>query len=116
MPLARIITSHPEHTAGIARKLQQEGFSVEVARPEDQHLPPADLEIQFELHDQSEALHRAAELAAQLRTDVVVFPGALQQSLEERVLSQAQSEIPCGTAAPGCASTDTPEVSAPRRG
>ena len=47
MPLARIITSHPEHTTAISRKLQQQGFSVELARPEDQHLPPADLEIQW---------------------------------------------------------------------
>src|SRR5213080_3167886 len=52
MPLARIITSQPEHTAAISRKLQQQGFSVEIARPEDQQLPPADLEIQFELCDQ----------------------------------------------------------------
>ena len=74
MPLARIITSHPEHTAAISRKLQQQGFSVEIARPEDQQLPPADLEIQFELCDQSQALSRAAELAGQLRTDVVVLP------------------------------------------
>src|SRR5205085_6430577 len=80
MPLARIITSHPEHTTAISRKLQQQGFSVELARPEDQHLPPADLEIQFELCDQSQALSRAAELAGQLRTDVVVLPGALEAS------------------------------------
>jgi hypothetical protein len=98
MPLARIITDSPESTTSLSHQLQQQGFTVELARPGDTQLAPADLEIQFELCDQQQALYRAAELARQLHTEVAVFPGAVQPEpapvpVEPEPLVQANSVI-----------------------
>lgn len=77
MPLARIITNHPELTTSLSQQLQLQGFTVQVARPQDAHIVAADLEIDFEVSDQQEALQRASELAGRWRTEVIVFPGAV---------------------------------------
>jgi hypothetical protein len=77
MPFARIITRCPEHTNTLSQQLQLQGFSVEIAAPEDTHLSPADLEIEFEICDRADVLRRASQMAAQLQTDVVVAPGVL---------------------------------------
>lgn len=78
MPLARIITLHPERTSALSEQLQQQGFNVELARPEETHIQPAELEIHFELCDQQQVLNRAAELARQLGAEIVVFPKAVE--------------------------------------
>ena len=66
MPLARIFTRNPERTADLSRQLQQQGYTVEVASPDQAHLAPADLEIEFEVCERADVLERAADLAAEL--------------------------------------------------
>ena len=95
MPVARIFTSHPEYAASLSGQLQAQGFTVEVMRPGDAHLSPADLEIEFEVYDQQRALERAAELASRWQSDIVVFPGAVQP--RPQVVPEAQSVVPVET-------------------
>ncbi|HEX3156122.1 MAG TPA: hypothetical protein VHV32_15950 [Candidatus Angelobacter sp.] len=78
MPLARILTRNPERTADLSSQLKQQGYSVEVARPDQTNLPPADLEIEFEVCERADVLDRAADLATELGADVAVAPGVLQ--------------------------------------
>lgn len=77
MPLARILTFDPGEAADLARHLQQLGFVVEITDPNAEQLTPADLEIEFAVCDQQQVLGRASAIAAQLHTEVVVFPGAI---------------------------------------
>ena len=78
MPLARIFTHHPERTAALSSQLQQQGYTVEVASPNQANLPPADLEIEFEVCERADVLERAAGLADQLQADIAVAPGVMQ--------------------------------------
>src|ERR1051326_1615329 len=78
MPLARILTRNPERTEDLSNKLKQQGYSVEVARPDQTNLAPADLEIEFEVCERADVLDRAADLATELGADVAVAPGILQ--------------------------------------
>lgn len=78
MPLARILTRNPERTADLSNQLKQQGYSVEVARPDQTNLAPADLEIEFEVCERADVLDRAADLATELGADVAVAPGVLQ--------------------------------------
>jgi hypothetical protein len=78
MPLARIFTRYPERAAALSGQLQQQGYRVEVSGPEQAQLPPADLEIEFEICDRADVLERAAQLAEELQADVAVAPGVLQ--------------------------------------
>ena len=78
MPLARIFTRNPERTADLSTQLKQQGYSVEVARPDQANLAPADLEIEFEICERADVLDRAADLATELGADVAVAPGVLQ--------------------------------------
>ena len=78
MPLARIFTRNPEGTADLSGQLRQQGYTVEVARPDQTNLAPADLEIEFEVCERADVLHRAADLAAELDADVAVSPGVLK--------------------------------------
>src|SRR4029077_9531715 len=80
MPLARILTRNPERTADLSSQLKQQGYSVEVARPDQLNLAPADLEIEFEVCERADVLDRAADLATELGADVAVAPGVLQMS------------------------------------
>jgi len=80
MPLARILTRNPERTADLSSQLKQQGYSVEVARPEQANLGHADLEIEFEICERADVLDRAADLAAELGADVAVAPGVLQMA------------------------------------
>jgi hypothetical protein len=80
MPLARILTRNPERTADLSSQLKQQGYSVEVARPDQTNLPPADLEIEFEVCERADVLDRAADLATELGADVAVAPGILQMA------------------------------------
>ena len=80
MPLARILTRNPERTADLSSQLKQQGYSVEVARPEQANLGPADLEIEFEICERADVLDRAADLATELGADVAVAPGVLQMA------------------------------------
>jgi hypothetical protein len=79
MPLARIFTHHPERTAALSSQLQEQGYTVEVVHPDQGHLSPADLEIEFEICERADVLERAAGLAEELQADVAVAPGAIQQ-------------------------------------
>jgi hypothetical protein len=83
MPLARIFTRNPERTSDLSRQLQQQGYTVEVASPEQSDLSPADLEIEFEVCERADVLERAAGLASELGADVAVAPGVLQPSVVE---------------------------------
>src|SRR5438270_3352075 len=80
MPLARILTRNPERTADLSSQLKQQGYSVEVARPDQTNLAPADLEIEFEVCERADVLDRAADLATELGADVAVAPGILQMA------------------------------------
>src|SRR5438270_8912478 len=80
MPLARILTRNPERTADLSTQLKQQGYSVEVARPDQTNLAPADLEIEFEICERADVLDRAADLATELGADVAVAPGVLQMA------------------------------------
>jgi hypothetical protein len=82
MPLARIFTRNPEGTADLSGQLRQQGYTVEVARPDETNLAPADLEIEFEVCERADVLHRAADLAAELDADVAVSPGVLKPAVE----------------------------------
>ncbi|HEY2361007.1 MAG TPA: hypothetical protein VGK36_07825 [Candidatus Angelobacter sp.] len=78
MPLARILTRNPERTADLSNQLKQQGYSVEVAPPDQANLAPADLEIEFEVCERADVLDRAADLATEIGADVAVAPGILQ--------------------------------------
>ena len=80
MPLARILTRNPERTADLSSQLKHQGYSVEVARPDQTNLAPADLEIEFEVCERADVLDRAADLATELGADVAVAPGILQMA------------------------------------
>jgi hypothetical protein len=80
MPLARILTRNPERTTDLSSQLKQQGYSVEVARPDQANLAPADLEIEFEVCERADVLDRAADLASELGADVAVAPGILQMT------------------------------------
>jgi hypothetical protein len=82
MPLARIFTRNPEGTADLSGQLRQQGYTVEVARPDETNLAPADLEIEFEVCERADVLHRAADLAAELDADVAVSPGVLKPAAQ----------------------------------
>jgi hypothetical protein len=77
MPLARILTLHPEDATTLIRQLEQYGFQVETASPHQEQTTPADLEIEFAVCDQQQVIGRAAAIAAQLQAEVVVFPRAI---------------------------------------
>lgn len=95
MPLARILTRNPERTADLSSQLKQQGYSVEVARPDQPNLAPADLEIEFEVCERADVLDRAADLANELGADVAVAPGVLQMAPKP-----AAEPIMYGSAAP----------------
>ncbi|HEX5432723.1 MAG TPA: hypothetical protein VFY05_00680 [Candidatus Angelobacter sp.] len=78
MPLARILTRFPEQAGALSQELRQHGYTVEFSTPELSGKPPADLEIDFEICAEPEALSRAAELAEQFQADVAISPGVLQ--------------------------------------
>jgi hypothetical protein len=80
MPLARIFTRNPERTADLSSQLKHQGYSVEVAHPDQANLAPADLEIEFEICERADVLDRAADLANELGADVAVAPGILQMA------------------------------------
>src|SRR6185437_2424289 len=84
MPLARILTRFPEQADALSQELRQHGYTVEFSSPELAGKSPADLEIDFELCAEPDALSRASELADQLHADVAVSPGVLDQPVAER--------------------------------
>jgi hypothetical protein len=92
MPLARIFTRNPERTADLSSQLQQQGYKVEVVSPDQAHLAPADLEIEFELCERADVLQRAGNLAAELGADVAVAPGVLQSAPEPVTALNKQAE------------------------
>lgn len=93
MPLARIFTRNPERTTALSSQLEQQGYNVEVASPDQPNLAPADLEIEFEICERADVLERAADLASELGADVAVAPGILQpavQPAQPKIESMAQ--------------------------
>lgn len=78
MPLARILTHFPEQAGALSEELRQHGYTVEFSNPEITDKPPADLEIDFELCAEPDALSRAADLADQMQADIAVSPGVLE--------------------------------------
>ncbi len=101
MPVARIITVHPERTDALLRQLEAEGYSVEVVRPESA-APPADLEIDFEICPEEHALERAVELAEHLHADIAVAPGLDLNRTEpvEQVAAQSLQPVPAAEPEP----------------
>lgn len=106
MPLARIITLFPAHASHLAQQLQLQGFSVELASPDEVHLPPADLEIDFEICNPAQVLKRVSRRAAELGADVMVASGALDWVGEPAEVTHAElqpaamTEIQAGPQAP----------------
>jgi hypothetical protein len=82
MPLARIFTRNPEGAADLSGQLRQQGYTVEVARPDQTNLAPADLEIEFEVCERADVLDRAANLATELGADIAVAPGVLKPAVQ----------------------------------
>src|SRR6185437_6458859 len=85
MPLARILTRFPEQADALSQELRQHGYTVEFSTPELAGKSPADLEIDFEICAEPDALTRASELADRIHADVAVSPGVLDQPVRERV-------------------------------
>src|SRR5262249_4259392 len=108
MPLARIFTHHPERTAALSSQLQEQGYTVEVASPEQAHLPPADLEIEFEICERADVLERARDLADELQADVAVAPGVIQPSAKagKNVPVYISSAVPQAVEPPAPPPTD----------
>lgn len=79
MPMlkARIFSNDPEKADGLAEVLKQQGYLVEVLRPDQAPGAPADLEIVLEPCSSEDAIRRAADLAQEFDADVVVAPGTL---------------------------------------
>lgn len=101
MPLARIFTRNPERTTDLSLQLQQQGYTVEVASPDQAHLAPADLEIEFEICERTDILERAADLATELGADVAVAPGVLRPAQQPvTVAPVAQSVVEMKPAEP----------------
>jgi hypothetical protein len=78
MPVARILTHHPDYAHSLSQQLEQLGYTVEISYPDQPATTHADMEIDLEVCSQSEAVDRAAELAMQLNTEIAVAPRALQ--------------------------------------
>src|SRR5262249_28795382 len=83
MPLARIFTHHPERTTALSSQLREQGYTIEVVSPDQAHLSPADLEIEFDICERADVLERAAILADELKADIAVAPGAIQAATPE---------------------------------
>ena len=94
MPLARIFTRNPERTSDLSHQLEQQGYTVEVAGPEQADLPPADLEIEFEVCERADVLERAADLASELGADVAVAPGVLRPAEAPAARSIVEMKAP----------------------
>jgi hypothetical protein len=77
MPLARIVTQTPEFAATLSEQLRTQGFTVEIVGPGESFQASADLEIEFEVSNEQQALRKATELASQLHSEIIVFPGAV---------------------------------------
>ncbi|HEY2497381.1 MAG TPA: hypothetical protein VGK24_09955 [Candidatus Angelobacter sp.] len=90
MPLARIFTRNPERTAALFSELQQQGYKVEVAAPDQPNLAPADLEIEFEVCERADVLDRAANLASELGAEVAVAPGVLRPLAQPKIQINTQ--------------------------
>ena len=93
MPLARIFTHHPERTTSLSEELQKQGYQVEVRSPDQTHLAPADLEIEFEICDRADVLKRAATLGDELQADVAVAPGVLATAAQIQPAAQMQQKV-----------------------
>lgn len=93
MPLARIFTHHPERTAALSSQLQQQGYRVEVASPDELNLAPADLEIEFEICERADVLERAAGLADEFQADIAVAPGVIQAAMPAAEAAPLKSSI-----------------------
>ena len=101
MPLARILTHFPERATALAEQLRQQGYRVDISSPEQTNLPPADLEIEFEICERADALERAASVADELHADVAVAPGVLQEQAEPVIAESAAPLIaPSASAEP----------------
>ncbi|HYX54098.1 MAG TPA: hypothetical protein VE783_11655 [Candidatus Limnocylindrales bacterium] len=128
MPVARILTRFPERTSALVGNLQHHGYTVEIMRPGEAVLRPADLEIDFEICNNEDALQRASELAQQWGTDVAVSPGLGELAPEpladvvERPMAEAmrdEDEIvvipPLTETAPATATMQQEEELAPQQ-
>jgi hypothetical protein len=112
MPLARILTFHPEDAAALSQQLERLGFDVEVANPSQEQFARTDLEIEFAICEQHQVLARAAAIAAQLGAEVVVFPGAIPPLPEP---TRVVAEVPVPISAPR-EILDQPREAEPRHG
>lgn len=82
---ARIFTNHPGNAEHLAEELKQQGYFVEILRPDQTPVLSVDLEIVLETCAGDDAVRRAAELAHDFDADVAVAQGTLSSSpsLEE---------------------------------
>lgn len=74
---ARIFTNHPGNAENLAEALKQQGYFVEILRPDQTPVLSADLEIVLETCARADAVRRAAELAHDFDADVAVAQGTL---------------------------------------
>ena len=86
MPLARIFTLSPERATALSQQLKKQGYTIDILRPGQTGAEPADLEIDLEICPQTEAFHRAIELASKLKADIAVAPGSIRFAPEPLVV------------------------------
>lgn len=115
MPLARILTRFPEQAGALSQELRQHGYTVEFSSPELAGKPPADLEIDFEICAEPDALSRATDLADRFHADVAISPGVLQQQevTQEAELSMPAESLPDALEPPVAFQAPTAELSEP---
>jgi len=86
MPLARIFTLLPERATALSLQLKKQGYTIEILRPGQTGAEAADLEIDLEICPQTDAFHRAIELASKLKADIAVAPGSIRFAPEPLVV------------------------------
>jgi hypothetical protein len=98
MPLARIITNHPEDARDLFRRLEAYGYTIEIVPPGTAQNGPAALEIELERLETREALAKAARLSQGKQVNVLVGPDCVEPqhsepervSLSERLIETAE--------------------------
>lgn len=93
MPLARILSLHPEHAGTLAHQLESHGYKVEFAHPEADTSASADLLVNFDLCPQDAALARATAMAETLHCDIVVERGFAHETASAAVAIAPAAEV-----------------------
>ena len=118
MPLARIVTRSYDEAHGLAERLRQSGYTVEIFGPDQLRLSEADLEIEVEVVPRDKALKVAAGRARKHEADIFVDRGVYSEpaapAAAPEVIQEAAVEPEAAVPAPVMASAPleaAPEIS-----